>query len=95
MFCDKNTSYPDNKQTLGRYLGPATDVGSARCYNILRVDGKIACRTTVRSLTLSECADPEQENLWTDFNTHITDRLGAVATMGDFDTSNLTPECVY
>ena len=30
-----------------------------------------------------------------DFNTHITDWLGAAVTMGDFDTSDLIPECVY
>ena len=65
------------------------------CYKIIRADGKIVCRTIVRSLTLSEHADPEHENLRTDLDTHITDRLGAAAIMGDFDTSDFTPECVY
>ena len=65
------------------------------CYKILKVDGKIACRTTIRPLNFSERADPEHENPRVDFDTHITDRLGAAATMGDFDTSDLTPECVY
>ena len=65
------------------------------CYNILKEDGQIACYTTVSSLTLSERADPEHEKLRIDFDTHITDRLGAAATMGYFDTSYLTPECVY
>ena len=60
MFRDNTTSYPYNKQTLGRYIGPATDVGSAMCYKIIRSDGQIAFRTTVRSLTLSERANPEQ-----------------------------------
>jgi hypothetical protein len=29
MFRDNVATYPDDKLTLGRYLGPATDVGSA------------------------------------------------------------------
>ena len=95
MFRDNTTSYPDDKLSLGRYIGPETDVGSAMWYKILRADGQIVCHTTVRSLTLSELADPEHEKLRTYFNTHITDRLGAAATMGDFDTSYLTPACVY
>ena len=65
------------------------------CYKILKVDGKIACRTTIRPLNFSERADPEHENPRVDFDTHITDRLGAAATMGDFDTSDLTHECIY
>ena len=52
MCLDKTSSYPDDKRTLGRYLGPAIDVGSAMCYNILKANGNIACRTTVRPLTL-------------------------------------------
>ena len=95
MFRDNTSSYPDNKTNLGIYIGPVMDFGSAMCYKILRADGKITCRTTVLYLTLSKRAYPEQENLRTDFDTHITDRMGDAATMGDFDTSDLTPECVY
>ena len=91
MFRDNTTSYPDDNKTLVRYLGPATDVGSAMCYNILRADGKIAYRTTVWSLALYERAEPEQENMRTDFDTYITDWLGAAATMGFFGTFDLTP----
>ena len=95
MLHDNTTSYPDDRRTLGIYIGSPTDLGYAMCYKILRSDGQIACRTTVRALTLSERADFEQENLRTDFDTNITYRLGATATMGDFDTSDLTPACVY
>ena len=44
---------------------------------------------------LTGCADPEHKKLRDDFDTHVTDHLGAAATMKDFDTSDLTPECVY
>jgi hypothetical protein len=35
MFQDKVPGYPNNKMTLGRYLGPATDMGSALTSKIL------------------------------------------------------------
>ena len=95
IFRDNTTSYPYDKLTLGRYIFPATDVGSAMYYKILKSDCKIACSTAVRSLTFYENADLEYEKLRIDFETHINDRLGAVATMGDFDTSDLTHEYVY
>ena len=95
MFLDKTTLYPNDKRTLGQYLGPAVDVGSAMCYNILKANGNIACQTTVRPLTLKELADPGHTKMRDDFDTHITDRLGAASTERDFEPSNLTPDCVY
>ena len=67
MLHDNTTSYPDDRRTLGIYIGSPTDLGYSMCYKILRSDGQIACHTTVRALTLSERADFEQENLRTDF----------------------------
>ena len=32
MFLDDITSYPEYRRTLGRYNGPAIDVGSSLCY---------------------------------------------------------------
>ena len=49
----------------------------------------------MRYLTLEERVDPENKKLRDEFDTHITDLLGAAATMKDFDTYDLTPECVY
>ena len=34
MFRDQPITYPDLPVILGRYLGPAIDVGSARTYKI-------------------------------------------------------------
>ena len=65
------------------------------CYKILKTDGKVACQTTVRYLTFGEHANPEHKKLRNDFDNHFTDWMGASATMKDFHTSDLTPECVY
>ena len=58
MFLDNVTSYPEDRRTLGRYLGPAIGVGSSLCYNILKADGNISCRTNFRALTWKELVDP-------------------------------------
>ena len=64
-------------------------------YKILKADGKFFCQTTMQYFTLEECADPEHKNLRDDFDTHVTNWLGDAATIKYFDTSDLTPECVY
>jgi hypothetical protein len=56
MFRDSvNTiAFLDNKLTLGRYLGPATDVGLALTAKILKQNGQFVCRLTPRHLTPEE-----------------------------------------
>ena len=57
LFKPKET-YQDNKMFIGRWLGPAIDVGTAMTYNILRSDGGYLCRSTLRSWTSNEEANP-------------------------------------
>ena len=84
MFLDNVTSYSEDRRTLGRYLGPEIDVGSSLCYKILKADGNISYRTTVRSLTLEELVNPSHIKLHDDFSTRISDRLGSASTDMDF-----------
>jgi len=37
MFCDQPVAFPDDNPVLGRYLGPAIDVGPALTAKILKV----------------------------------------------------------
>ena len=46
-------------------------------------------------MTLEERADPEHKNMRDDFDTHVNNWMRAAAKLKDFDTSDLTPECVY
>ena len=39
--------------------------------------------------------DPNHIKQRDDFDTHISDRLGAASTKMDFELSDLTPDCVY
>ena len=47
MFRDNTPTYPDPKLILGRYLGPATDIGSALTAKILKSNGQFVCRSTL------------------------------------------------
>ena len=43
---------------IGRWLGPAIDVGNSMTYKILQPDGGYVCRSTLRSWTSNEEANP-------------------------------------
>ena len=58
MFRDNVLSFPDDKIVLGRYLGPAIDVGNAMTAKILKENGQIVCRSTLRHLTKEELDNP-------------------------------------
>jgi hypothetical protein len=56
MFRDTvNTiAFPDKRLTLGRYLGPAINIGMALTAKILKQNGQYVCRSTLRHLTPEE-----------------------------------------
>ena len=56
MFRDNIPTFPDDKLILGRYLGPATDIGSALTAKILKANGQVVYRSTLRHLTDEETA---------------------------------------
>jgi hypothetical protein len=61
MFRDTSISFPDSKMVLGRDLGPALDIGPAMTRKVIKRNGEIVFRSTVRSLTPDEIADPLTE----------------------------------
>ncbi len=82
MFRDNVPAYPDDKMTLGRYLGPATDTGSALTSKILKANGQFVCRTMVRPL--SSVHQRERR----DFDQSIFTHLGPAATADDFEAED-------
>jgi hypothetical protein len=94
MFHDTfNTiAFPDNKLTLGRYLGPATDVGLALTIKILKQNGQYVCRLTLRHLTPKETLCTVQIAAQLHFNTMITECIGRKSVPGDFPVEDLTLE---
>jgi hypothetical protein len=95
MFQDKVPGYPDNKMTLGRYLGPATVTGSALPAKILKANGQFVCRTMLRHLNDTELQNSFHQNECQEFDTSIGTHLGSAAAIEDFDTKDLTPDPTY
>ena len=76
MFNDSQAAYPDDKLVLGRYLGPSFDVGPAMTAKILKANGQVVTRTTLRGLTEEEQLSDEHKKLREDFDTNIKAKLG-------------------
>ena len=55
-YRDATTSFPLPKEAPGKYLGPSDNVGSRISMWILKQNGEIVSRTTLRTLTDSELA---------------------------------------
>ena len=92
MFRDNVPTFPDDKLILGHYLGPAIDVGSALTAKILKANGRVVFRSTLRHLTDDERACPVQTANRKAFDDSIAERLGPAALAADFPDEDLTPE---
>ena len=80
---------------IGRWLGPAIDVGNAVTYNILRPYGGYACRSTVRSWTSDKEANPIRMSDRVSFMKQLNSCIGHAAKFSDFTLNYLTPELEY
>jgi hypothetical protein len=92
MFRDYIPTFPDVKLTLGQYLVPATNVGSALTAKILKPNGQAVCRSTLRHLNDKEIYCPIHQEMHRVFNELITHHLRPNATEQDFLAEDLTPD---
>jgi len=82
-------------KVLGRWLGPAIDVGPAMTSKILLESGYVVYRSTVRGLNDDEVASPEEQKMREEFDTKIHRKLGKPPSPSDLksiDPDILTPE---
>ena len=49
-YWNEGKLFPEDRQEIGRWLGPAHDVGQALCYWILKDNGQIVARMTVKPI---------------------------------------------
>ncbi len=94
MFCDQLVAFPDNNLVLGRYLGPATNVGLALTVKILKANGEVVYRSTYCALTDVEQANVAHVLRRVEFDLNIQDKFGPETTPDDFPNLNIpdTPE---
>jgi hypothetical protein len=94
MFRDQPVAFPDDNPVLGRYLGPAIDVGPALTAKILKANGEVVYRSTYRALTDVERANAAHVCRRIEFDLNILDKFGPETTPDDFPDLNIpdTPE---
>ena len=91
MFNDSQATFPETKFQVGQWLGPAIDVGSALTYKILKSNGQVVLRSTIRHLTHDELKNQDHTAMTKAFNDNIIQKIGVPATENDFDKDYLTP----
>ena len=79
MFRDNIPTFSDDKLILGRYLGLATDIGSALTSKILKSNGQVVYRSTLRHLNDDEHVCPVHTANRKAYDDSIADRLGPAA----------------
>jgi hypothetical protein len=92
MFRDNVPTFPDVKLTLGQYLGPTTDVGSALTTKILKSNGQTVCRSTLRHLNNKEIHCPIHQEMRRVLNESIIHHLGHNAMEQNFQAEDLIPD---
>jgi hypothetical protein len=88
---DESIQYPGEKKTLGRYLGPSRDIGSAMCAKILKKNAQMRTCSTYIAVSHDEMQKPNVAQDMKEFNESINSRLGESATLEDFPDDE-TPE---
>ena len=84
MYCQPKEVHPDNNMAMGRYNGPAIDVGNAITYKILLPNGNYVYRSTVRPWTPVEEANPVFLVDSEKYMSQVKEALGASCTVGYF-----------
>jgi hypothetical protein len=83
-FRDTEAKFPVSKIQLGRDLGPAIDIGPAMTRKILKKNGTVMYRSSVRSLTLDEIQSPTEQKECQEFDTAIEEKFGPAMNKNDF-----------
>ena len=84
MFYEPTESYPSTTAQIGRWLGPAIDVGTAMTYKILKSNSWDVCRGAVRAWTPEKEGNPDLLKLRENVMTDIYDNRGRAAKPHDF-----------
>ena len=63
-YFDHKVSYPMARERMERYLGPSTGVGNELCSWVLKTNGKVVARRTIRPLNnIERNSEVEKEKI--------------------------------
>ena len=71
MFNDSQATFPETNFHVGSWLGPYVDLGSTLTYKILKRNGQVVPRSTIRHLTLDELTNPDHISTTKAFDDNI------------------------
>ena len=91
-WLDTNAAFPEPKETLGRWLGPATDIGTRMTAKILHVTGHVHPTSTYRALTEEELISPEVIRAQAEYDAKIEQKIGESHQDDDDEKQEETPE---
>ena len=89
MFRDNGVAFPEDKMVLGKYLGPSIDVGPAMTAKIMKANGEVVDRSTLRSLTPEEENDPVRTVEKASFLERVHARWGEKTKVSDLGADGL------
>ncbi len=95
MYCPGTIDYPDEPLRLGKYLGPAIDVGPAMTTKLLQDNGKVVYRSTYRPLTVEEHADVTVQQDMVTFGETAEEQLGAKLTCAKLEDVGIPDTLEY
>jgi hypothetical protein len=75
-FRDTGQSFPDSKEWLGRDLRPTIDIGPAMSGKVLKINGEVMFRVSVRGLALEEIQIPDEQKTRQEYDESIKVKLG-------------------
>ena len=92
-FREQTAAFPNNKEVLGRVLGPARGAGNEMCQWVLKANGRVVPRRSVRSLQTAEIHSPTELKKRELFDKLIAKKLGTSIVFPDEKPSkDKTPE---
>jgi hypothetical protein len=97
-FRDTAAKFPVSKIQLGRDLGATIDIGPAMALKILKKNGSVMYRTSLRSLAPDEIQSPTEKKEREEFDIAIENKFGAPMDKSDFKdhpdyADFVTPTC--
>ena len=92
---DETIQYPEKNPLLGRYLGPAIDVGPAMTTNTMKGNGEVLHWSTYRGLKEEETTNQSHILSRKDFDSNIKDRFGTDISPDNFPDINLEDTPFY
>jgi hypothetical protein len=88
-FRDTGQIFPDSKELLGRDLVPTINIGPATPRKVLKINGEVMFRVSVRGLTLDEMQSPDEQKRHREYDEAIKMKLGKGMQDQEF---NLDPD---